>query len=246
PAVAGVAAALAAAVRALRAGRGAGRAARPGLPLEGLVASSSWPSMELWCHGRRHTRFCGSCALVGSHGCSLAGLACQLRAVASGVRTVCSLAGQGGMGAGNGLANKKQAPNTAQSAAAGAGRFDECPGASTWHGGRKKNGEQGVGRSRGGNTSKIHLVSDGGGNVLGWQVRAGQAGDAPEAADLLAPWLAPAQEVLGDAAYDSDALRAVIAEAGAIAVIKPNPRRKNKPHFDPLAYQKRHHIEQTF
>lgn len=82
--------------------------------------------------------------------------------------------------------------------------------------------------------------------MLGWQLTEGQAGDAPQAAGLLAPWLAPAQEVVADAAYDSDALRAVIAEAGAIAVIKPNPRRKNKPHFNPLAYRKRHHIEQTF
>ena len=82
--------------------------------------------------------------------------------------------------------------------------------------------------------------------MLGWGVTAGTAGDAPQAAGLLAPWLAPAQEVVADAAYDSDALRAVIAGAGANAVIKPNPRRKNKPHFDPLAYQKRHHIEQTF
>lgn len=81
--------------------------------------------------------------------------------------------------------------------------------------------------------------------MLGWQLTAGQAGDAPEAAGLLAPWLAPAQEVVADAAYDSDALRAVIAEAGAGAVIKPQPRRKNKPHFDPVAYAKRHFIEQT-
>lgn len=92
----------------------------------------------------------------------------------------------------------------------------------------------------------MHLVADGAGNVLGWQLRAGPAGDAPQAAGLLAPGLAPAQEVLGDAAYDSDAWRAVIAAAGAKAIIKPNPGRKNKPHFNPLAYQKRHHIEQTF
>jgi len=70
------------------------------------------------------------------------------------------------------------------------------------------------------------LVSDGAGNVLGWPVTAGHVGDAPQAAGLLAPWLAPAQEVRGDAAYDSDALRALSAAAGAIAVIKPNPRRK--------------------
>lgn len=44
--------------------------------------------------------------------------------------------------------------------------------------------------------------------------------------------------------YDSDALRAQIAAAGAVAVIKPTPRRKHMPHFDPLAYAQRHHIEQ--
>lgn len=89
-------------------------------------------------------------------------------------------------------------------------------------------------------------MADGAGNVLGWQLTAGQAGDAPQAAGLLAPWLAPAQQVLGDGAYDSDALRALIAEAGASAVIKPHPKRKKPPHFDPVAYKERHHIEQTF
>ena len=52
--------------------------------------------------------------------------------------------------------------------------------------------------------------------------------------------------MLGDAAYDSDALRALIAQAGATAVIQPNPCRKNLPIFDPVAYKERHHIEQTF
>lgn len=82
--------------------------------------------------------------------------------------------------------------------------------------------------------------------MLGWQLTAGTAGDAPQAAGLLAPWLAPARQVVADAAYESDALRETIAAAGAVAVIKPNPRRKNIPHFDPLAYRTRHHIEQTF
>jgi transposase len=102
-----------------------------------------------------------------------------------------------------------------------------------------------VGRSRGGNTSKVHLTTDGAGNVLGWSLTPGPAGDCPEAAGLLAPWLAPAREVVADAAYDSDALRAQIAAAGAVAVIKPNPRRKHPPEFDPVAYAQRHHIEQT-
>lgn len=50
----------------------------------------------------------------------------------------------------------------------------------------------------------------------------------------------------GDAAHDGDASRALIAEAGATGVIKPKPGRKNPPHFTPLAYEKRHCIEQTF
>lgn len=81
--------------------------------------------------------------------------------------------------------------------------------------------------------------------MLAWTLPAGQAGDCPEAEGLLRPWLAPAQEVVADAAYDSDALRELIAEAGANAVIKPNAGRKNMPHFDPVAYANRHHLEQT-
>ena len=90
------------------------------------------------------------------------------------------------------------------------------------------------------------MVGDGASQVLGWKLTAGQAGDAPQAAGLLARWLAPAQQVLGDAAYNSDALRALIAQAGATAVIQPNPRLKNLPIFDRVAYKERHHIERTF
>ena len=86
-------------------------------------------------------------------------------------------------------------------------------------------------------------MGDGAGNVLGWQVTAGQAGDAPQAADLLAPLLAPARQVLADTAYDSDALRAQIAQTGAVAVIPPRPNRLQPPHLDPLAYRDRNQVE---
>jgi transposase len=82
--------------------------------------------------------------------------------------------------------------------------------------------------------------------VLNWRLTPGQAGDCPQAAWLLAPHLVPACEVVADTAYDSDALRGLIAYYGAVAVIPPTPRRRNVPHFDPGAYGKRHHIEQTF
>ena len=81
--------------------------------------------------------------------------------------------------------------------------------------------------------------------MLNWVLTPGQAGDCPQAARLLGPHLAPACEVVADTAYDSDGLRGLIAAAGALAVIPANPRRRNRTHFDPCAYAKRHHIEQT-
>ncbi len=78
--------------------------------------------------------------------------------------------------------------------------------------------------------------------MLNWRLTASQVGDCPQAGYLLAP----ACEVVADAAYDSDGLRGWLAAEGALAVIPPTPRRKHLPHVDPLAYVKRHHIEQTF
>ena len=65
---------------------------------------------------------------------------------------------------------------------------------------------------------------------LGCPVRfaltAGQKGDAPQAEALLADL--PAEVVMADAAYDSDAIREVIAGKGALAVIPNNPSRAHK------------------
>ena len=79
--------------------------------------------------------------------------------------------------------------------------------------------------------------------MLDWTRTAGQAGDCPEAEGPLRPWLAPAQEVVADAAYDRNALRELVAEAGANTVIKPNAGRTNRTHSDPVAYANRHHME---
>lgn len=92
----------------------------------------------------------------------------------------------------------------------------------------------------------MHLSADGAGNGLGGALTPGPAGDCPEVEGLLRPWLAPAQEVVADAADDRDALRELIARAGANAVIPPHPGRQAPPHVDPVAYQKRHPVEQTF
>ena len=79
---------------------------------------------------------------------------------------------------------------------------------------------------------------------VGFTLTAGQAGDAPQATDLMADL--PAKVVMADTAYDSDALRQAIARKGAIAVIPNNPSRASKHPLDKHLYAQRHLIECCF
>ena len=111
--------------------------------------------------------------------------------------------------------------------------------------GRKGGAEaQGVGRSRGGRTTKIHAAVDEAGRPRRLIVRPGHRGDAPVAAELVEGF-AP-QLCLADAAYDSDALRAALIARGATPVIPNNPTRKRLHPFDCTAYRLRNAVERTF
>ena len=72
----------------------------------------------------------------------------------------------------------------------------------------------------------------------------GQHGDAPLAPHLL-QGLSP-RRVLADKAYDSNALRALIAEIGAEAVIPCNPTRKQPIPYDFEACKVRNTVERCF
>jgi transposase len=102
-----------------------------------------------------------------------------------------------------------------------------------------------MGRSRGGLTTKIHAVVDANGNPIMLKLTEGQAHDGRTAADMLASVTA-GQTLLGDCGYDSNALRAVLAERGAWANIKPTPRRVNIPAFSRYLYRFRNLIERFF
>lgn len=75
-------------------------------------------------------------------------------------------------------------------------------------------------------TSKLHAAVDERGRLRRLIVTPGQRGDAPQAEALL-DGLRP-HHVIADAAYDSDALRALIRKRKARACIRPNPTRKRK------------------
>ena len=111
----------------------------------------------------------------------------------------------------------------------------------------KKGGKaqcQALGRSRGGLTTKIHMAVDTRGRPLKLILTPGQRGDAPLAPALL-QGLKP-KRVLADKAYDSNALRTLIAGMGAEAVIPCNPTRKRAIPYDFEAYKIRNTVERCF
>lgn len=58
--------------------------------------------------------------------------------------------------------------------------------------------------------------------------------------------LPPPEKLLADAAYDSNGLRAFLAERGTLPIIPNNPTRKRLHPFDRAAYRARNAIERTF
>lgn len=102
-----------------------------------------------------------------------------------------------------------------------------------------------MGRSRGGLTTKIHAVVDANGNAVALKLTEGQAHDGRSAADMLNT-VREGQILLADRAYDSDALRAAMADRGAWANIKPMPHRVNVPPFSGWLYRYRNLVERFF
>jgi transposase len=102
-----------------------------------------------------------------------------------------------------------------------------------------------MGRSRGGLTTKIHVLADANGLPMMLKLSPGQAHDGKSASDML-DGIGKDQILLADAAYDSDALRQKLASRGAWANVKPLPRRLKGPAFSRLLYRLRNRIERFF
>ena len=90
--------------------------------------------------------------------------------------------------------------------------------------------EQGIGRSRGGLSTKVHLVVDALGLPLTFEITEGQRHDNRPAQELVARVLSTC--LLADKAYDSDAFRAALAEQNCVPVIPSNGSRAQKLPYD--------------
>ena len=103
---------------------------------------------------------------------------------------------------------------------------------------------QGIGRSRGGLSTKIHLIGDAHGNPVDFVLTQGQMHESRHAISLLVG--VDAEYVFGDRAYDGSSIREAIADMGAEAVIPPHPCRKSPAAYDRYLYRARHAIENLF
>lgn len=110
----------------------------------------------------------------------------------------------------------------------------------------KSPSEQAIGRSRGGNSTKIHLAVDSGGLPVHFELSGGQVHDVSygESLILCSP---EAEVVVADKGYDSQALRDLIKSRNAQHVIprKGNSKQGNDD-IDWCLYRYRHLVENAF
>jgi transposase len=109
---------------------------------------------------------------------------------------------------------------------------------------REKNGEQAIGRSRGGLTTKIHALVDALGNPVELMLTPGQAHDLA-CAEPLIDGVDP-QALIGDKAYDADLLIDTLNRRKITPVIPPKANRKIPRHCDFALYCERNLVERFF
>ncbi len=103
---------------------------------------------------------------------------------------------------------------------------------------------QGLGRSCGAFSTKIHAVCDALGNPLDFIITAGQQHDSTQIIELIDNFECDA--VLADKGYDSDEIVDAVEKGGAKAVIPPRSNRNVQRKYDKILYKERHKIECLF
>ena len=106
---------------------------------------------------------------------------------------------------------------------------------------------QAIGKSRGGNTTKIHLVCEKHGKPLHFHLSGGNLHDCVMAENLLNEVdTSSTERVLGDKGYDTDAILDKIDKLGAEAIIPSKSNRRQPRKLRKKTYRKRHRVENVF
>ena len=116
----------------------------------------------------------------------------------------------------------------------------EGPSVGPW---RKRGAKaQAIGPSRGGQTTKIHALTDVIGRPFAFTLTAGNVADIKAAPALLSR-LKGARYLIADKGYDADALRAALRRNRTVPVIPGRSNRKRAIRYDKRRYRDRHLVE---
>ena len=112
----------------------------------------------------------------------------------------------------------------------------------------KKNGPQAIGRSRGGWTTKIHMVAADARTAVTFSLSPGQAHDAPEGRQLLNRLGQQHDDpsLIMDRAYEGNETRQLALALGFIPVVPPSASRLDPWEYDREMYKRRNEIERLF
>ena len=113
---------------------------------------------------------------------------------------------------------------------------------------RRTKGTQAIGRSRGGLTTKLHVVAIDDCTPLALSLTPGQRGDAPEGRQLLGQLgrQQGAPALLMDRAYEGDPTRDLAVVLGWLAVVPPMRHRSKPWKHDRELYKERNIAERLF
>jgi transposase len=111
--------------------------------------------------------------------------------------------------------------------------------------GALKKGAQAMGVSRGGRTTKIHLVAANSNCAVAILLSSGNDHDDPRGRELLQqiPHIPTVSHVLMDKAYGSAETRSLIESFGMMPVVQPKSNIKNPWSYDVERYKNRNEIE---
>ncbi len=105
---------------------------------------------------------------------------------------------------------------------------------------------QAIGPSRGGPTTKVHVLSDTLGRPAVVHLTLGNSSDVRTAPDVLVAAPGRIRRLLADKGYDADWLRTDLRKAGIVPVIPGTRSRKRPIQYDKLRYKDRWRAEAVF
>jgi len=101
-----------------------------------------------------------------------------------------------------------------------------------------------IGVSRGGRSTKVHLVVDALGLPVAYELTVGERHDSVPAVDLISR--AKATTILADKGYDSNEIRSRLAAQNVASHIPPRKNRIAPIDYDKGLYRARYEVECTF